>query len=258
MQKAPQPPQVTCKSLDTPSGLSLNYVGPELNQGALPAFFYFSLSGEESLCLDPYNQPVAYLSDAPLRCISMTMPGHGPGFDSNKAIQYWAQEMAQGRPVLAEFIDQALLAIDELILMKIVDPDKMAIGGLSRGAFLATHVAAREPRIKTLLGFAPLTRLSISEEFQHSKLDLSPWNLQSLTHALTQTHVRFYIGNRDVRVGTEACFAFIHDLSEVAFQHRVRSPQAELFITPSVGHKGHGTLPPIFFDGSQWIRERLC
>jgi pimeloyl-ACP methyl ester carboxylesterase len=253
------PPMISCHTLSTPSSLPLFYTGPGLEEGPLPAFFYFSLSGEESLCLDPYNQPVAFLHDAPLRVFSWNLPGHGPGYNPHTAVALWAHEIRQGRRLIADFVEEMLKTIQHLIDQHIVDPEKMAVGGLSRGAFIASHLAAKEPRLKTLLGFAPLTDLTRAQEFKelHS-IDLASLSLQALANHLIHTHVRFYIGNHDTRVGTDACFAFIDKLSQAAFAHRIRSPQVELFITPSVGHKGHGTLPRIFFDGANWIREHLC
>jgi esterase FrsA len=202
---------------------------------------------------------VAFLHDAPLRIFSWNLPGHGPGLNPHTAVTFWAHEISQGKRLIAEFIHEVLKTIHHLIDQRIVDPEKMAVGGLSRGAFIASHLAAKEPRLTTLLGFAPLTDLAFAQEFRelHST-NLASLSLQAIVNHLIHTHVRFYIGNHDTRVGTDACFAFIHKLSQTAFAHRIRSPHVELFITPSVGHKGHGTLPRIFLDGANWIRERLC
>lgn len=227
--------------------------GPDISKGPLPAFFYFALSGEESLHLDPFNQPVVFLKDSSIRCFSFTLPFHGPGYDNQKGVERWEEELSINPDFLDIFFQQCLKNIDELIQQGYIDEEKIAIGGLSRGAFIATHLAARDPRLKYILGFAPMTRFP-----NHKKQDIeSPWNLHNFIRHLVDKQVRFYIGNHDVRVGTQACFDFIHLLADASFHHGHRSPPVELIITPSVGFKGHGTLPPVFKAGADWIIKKL-
>lgn len=232
--------------LESPTKLPIYVRGPELSEGPLPAFFYFALSGEDSLYLDPFNQPVAFLENSRIRCFSFTLPFHGPGYDNNKAMELWKQEFSARPEILEEFFQHCLKNVDYLIQQGIVDAEKIAVGGLSRGGFVATHLAARDARLKYVLGFAPLT-----------KLLGQGWDLQDLIDKLVNKQVRFYIGNRDLRVGTQACFDFIHQLADAAYHHGHRSPPVELIISPSVGFQGHGTLPSIFKAGADWVREKL-
>ncbi len=252
------------KIVSSPSGQEIVYQGLGPEAGPLPAFFYFALSGEESLTLDPYNSPAALLKGAPLRVFSMTIPGHGPGFDKFHAIQYWAGQMAQENYLLETFFDKVVKSIDWLIESGWIDPNHVAVGGLSRGGLIATHVAARETRIKTILGFAPLTRLDALTEFtsdEHTervKLRAQALNLERVVDALTHLHhLRFYIGNRDERVSTDACYHFIRKLAEKAHEIRARHMDVELSITHSIGHKGHGTAPRTFEEGVNWMKEQL-
>lgn len=249
------------KTLTSPENLQIFYTGLGREGGPLPAFFYFALSGEESLSLHPYNQPVTHLQDAPLRIFSLTLPGHGPGFDRLKAMEYWAEEMQVGNYPIENFIENTLKAIEWLISTEMVDPNHMATGGLSRGGFVATHMAAREKRFRTLLGLAPLTRLKEFVEFQKEQglqAHAERLNLDHLVEHLTHLHhVRFYIGNRDTRVGTDACYHFIRTLSEKVHEKHARHSHVELMITSSLGHKGHGTAPHIFNEGAEWVKYTL-
>lgn len=237
------------KILKPPTGLPIYVRSPELSEGRLPAFFYFALSGEDSLYLDPFNQPVVSLEGMQIRCFSFTLPFHGPGYDNNTALELWTNEFRTHPEFLNEFFENCLKNIDYLIEQGIVDPEKIAVGGLSRGGFVATHLAARDPRLKYVLGFAPMTKLPFEAGDQ--------WDLHGLIDKLVNKQVRFYIGNRDLRVGTQACFDFIYQLANTAFLHGHRSPPMELIITPSMGFKGHGTLPPVFKAGADWIIEKL-
>lgn len=247
------------QTIDISSDLQIAYTGPDLSTGPLPALFYFALSAHDSLALDPFNQPIVYLSGLPLRIFSLTLPGHENNRPPTKAIEVWAEEIAQGKNLIASFIDQIKRAFDFLLNRGVLIPEKIGAAGLSRGAFIATHAAAQIPEIQTILGFAPLTNLSFAKEF-HSLLHLPLVHALALEHLvdpIATCNLRFYIGNHDVCVSTRLCFDFIDKLSQCAFHKLIRSPQVELIIRPSIGHLGHGTSKQTFHEGAQWIAEKL-
>jgi len=234
--------------------LKTEFLGPPLNTGPLPAVFYFSLSAHDSLHLDPYNQPALYLSSPALRIFSAALPGHDI-LPPTEALRLWAEEIHHGRDVIQTFVQEVADYIRHLIENQIIDPQKIVMMGLSRGAFIAAHTAALLPEVSHILGFAPLTRLASVQEFEH--LDVDRWDLTRLTEKLYNRTLRFYIGNRDTRVGTESCFQFISALSQTAFEHQISSSPIELIIGPSIGHKGHGTSPDVFRQGASWLEQKL-
>lgn len=235
--------------------LAIFHSGPPLSEGPLPTLFYFALSGKDSIELDPYNQPVALLAASPVRVFSFTIPGHGEGLKNSEALRNWAESFAKGENPIANFIDAALENIDFLIQTGYVDTQKMATAGLSRGAFIAAHLAAREERISHLLGFAPLTRLDLVHEFHAQSVERL--NLENLISKLVNKNVHFYIGNLDKRVHTEECFRFIHNLATYAAEKRIRNLNFELSIVPSIGHLGHGTSPETFLLGINWLKAKM-
>ena len=234
--------------------MQTEFLGPSLDQGPLPAVFYFSLSAHDSLHLDPYNQPVVFLRSPDIRIFSLTLPGHDR-LPPNQALRTWADEVHQGRDVIQTFIHEAADYIYHLIDNHVIDPKKLGLMGLSRGAFIASHLAALLPEVRTILGFAPLTRLGNAKEFQGINTDR--WDLSQLTEKLYDRTVRFYIGNRDKRVSTESCFEFISQLAETAYTNKISSSPIELIIGPSMGHQGHGTSPEVFKQGAVWLRHQL-
>jgi esterase FrsA len=248
-----------CKTIQVTQDLSVSFVGPELTVGPLPCLFYFALSAKDSLTLAPFNQPVAYLSHFPLRVFSLTLPGHGGTTPPNEALLHWAQEIAQGNDIITPFIDQVCLAVEKLTQEGLLLPEKMAVAGLSRGGFMAVHAAARIEAFKTILGFAPLTKISRSKDFVSVKNHplVQALDLDHLVEKISDRTFRFYIGNRDKRVGTERCFNFAQALTESAFHKKIRSPQVELIITPAIGYQGHGTPQESFHAGAQWILSQL-
>ena len=235
---------------------NLFHLGPPLDHGPLPTIFYFALSGPDSLSLDPFNQPVQFLQDKWIRFFSMTLPAHEEGLSPHNALTVWAEEIAKGRDPLTPFFDEALQAVDYAVKQKLADPHKLGIAGLSRGGFVASHLAAREERFKAILQFAPLTRLSKAKDFEAIKdhplvhaLDVFP-----LAKQLSNRHIRFYIGNKDTRTHTKSCFDFAMQLVE---HSTLRSPQIELILTPSIGQMGHGTSPEAFRQGAEWLAQCL-
>ena len=213
-------------------------LGPPFSVGPLPAVIYFALSADESLHLDPYNQPVKLLENKKVRVFSATLPFHGAGLDNTASHEPLGAEPN----FLPPFIDQTKKALQALIDQEIIDPNRFAAMGLSRGAFAAAHLAAEMPAIHTLLGFAPLVSLETQ-------------SLENIARPLIGKNVRFYIGNRDTRVHTEKCFAFIHHLAELSWHSGIRTSPVELIISPSIGYKGHGTSPQTFQDGINWLNS---
>src|ERR1700722_6699499 len=110
------------KSLLLEDGLNISYVGKDLDQGALPALFYFALSGQESLGLDPYNQPIAFLADYPMRLFSLSLPFHGAEIPPTEALVYWADEIAKGHNLIEEFVGQVKRAFDKLTELGVILP----------------------------------------------------------------------------------------------------------------------------------------
>lgn len=253
-----EPKRNSCSQLSITPEITLYHTGPSLDKGPYPALFYFALSGEDSLCQDPFNQIVQFLSDAPIRIFSLTLPAHEADLPPTNALNVWAEDIRKGVDVIERFTDQALRAVSYVTEQNIVN-DKLSVAGLSRGCFMAAHLAAREPKFRFLLHFAPMTDLMHLKEFHEMAENptLQKNQLDHLIDSLYDRHIRIYIGNRDVRVGTKKCYSFVEKLVEKAFQERIRSPQIELILSPSIGHQGHGTGPETFKKGADWIAENL-
>lgn len=190
-----------------------------------------------------------------IRIFSLTLPGHEADLPPAKALALWADDRRRGIDSIGNFLDAASQAIDFVVRERFADPARMGIAGLSRGAFLAAHAAARDARFRFLLGFSPLTRLSSLKEF--SALDVDDLDVERLSSALSDRHCRFYIGNRDTRVGTRTCFDCAMALVESAYEKKIRTPPIELIITPSIGRDGHGTGLEIFQQGANWMADCL-
>lgn len=248
-----------CIALSAAPDVTLYHTGPELDLGPLPSVFYFALSGEDSLCLDPYNQPVQFLSGQMLRVFSLTLPAHEAGLSPQKALSVWADDFSKGIDILQRCIDEIQIALDFAIQKKFVDPKKVAIAGLSRGGLIAAFAAAQQPLFRYVLGFAPVTNLALAKEFAplQDHPIVQSYDAARIAHLLADRHVRLYIGNRDTKVSTRASFEFAMALVEKAHAAQIRSAPIELILSPSIGHMGHGTSPEVFQAGAKWLTECL-
>lgn len=245
--------------LELSSGAEIHWCGPSLDEGSLPALIYFALTGEESLALDPFNQPVIALEGHPIRIFSWTLPYHGKGLNPRDAMGQWLQAAAGGEDLVGDFVRESCAIIDELVKRQVVDPTRLAAGGLSRGGFMATHLAAADPRIGWVVGFSPLTTF-FSIQGGEAYLDhplIASYALLSKVDALVDRKLIYYIGNHDTRVGTERCFDFIQSLTNRAYERGNRSPEVKMVVFPSIGHKGHGTPPEVFTAGAHWLLTAL-
>jgi pimeloyl-ACP methyl ester carboxylesterase len=251
--------QENIKVLDLYPDVVLNYIGPDINEGPLPALFYLALSAHETLGVDPYNQPAVYLSSLPLRIFTIDLPGHGKDLSSQEALKVWADAYRKGHPLISETGERIAELIADLIVKNIILREKCAIAGLSRGVLLAAHAAARCPDVLWILGFAPLTKVSFAREFQDIKDDplVQGADMETLIPHLLDRKLRFYMGNCDQRTGTRHCFDFIEKLAWAMHEARNRSPSVELIISPSIGFQGHGTAKHTFHHGAQWLAEQL-
>lgn len=233
-----------------------SYIGPPLEKGPLPTLIYLALSSKDSLETDPYNQPALFMKERGGRVFTLTLPEHEGEKKPQDAIKRWAEIFEKGVDPLTPFIEKARKDIEKFFSNGVFPKEQTAIAGLSRGAFFACHLAAKVKELRTILGYAPLTQLSKSSEFL-SLQDIEKFDLIHLREELFDKNLRFYIGNRDKRVGTERCFSLVQALSEEAFTHRIRSSPIEMIIGPSIGYQGHGTLPDVFEDGIKWIYEKM-
>ncbi len=248
------------QEIENEDHLKIACIGPDISLGPKPAIFYFALSEKESLSLSPFNHPVKFIleQNSDCRVFSITIPGHEEGLEKEKAISYWAQKLQLGDDILSDFFQRATNCINNMIKSGQLIPGKIAFMGLSRGAFVASHMAAQMPNVKIVLGFAPLTKLTAAKEFSAMQSEqIQNLNLLNLIPQLYDKTIRFYIGNNDTRVSTSKCFQFIESLAKYAAENRLRTSPIELHITPSIGFMGHGTSDKTFLSGASWILERL-
>jgi predicted esterase len=253
-RKTPAPQEVSYERLFD----DLIMVGPK-EKKALPSIFYFALTGKQSCTLSPINQPVAFLSTHSVRIFSWSLFAHQEEVDPKESMKQWASAIEQKNNFIEAFITKSKYNLSKLIDDGWVDSSKIAVSGLSRGAFLGTHWAANDSRISVVVGYSPLVSLNALTTFPSLKTNSLAKQLNLINSAPKLIHKKicFYMGNRDQRVSTEESTKLVKEISNQAYQKRIRSPQVSLMITPSIGYLGHGTSPSSFYSGTQFILEQF-
>lgn len=237
--------------------LNFTYFGPDLFWGPMPTVFYFSIDAHSSLCVDPFNQPIIPMQNHSMRVFSCDLPEHGLDLDPHTALSRWADHYIKGDSILETFMDKVSRFIDYLHQENIID-HRIAVMGLSRGAFIAAHLASMNSKIKHITGFAPLTDLTKAKEFKDLPSSIKlPSPITSIKESLLNTSIKFFIGNQDTRVSTHRALETIVNLCDFALEKGIKSPLIEVNVYPSIGHMGHGTPPHIFEEGALHTLKKL-
>lgn len=247
------------QELELDCEIRFSFIGPPLSSGPLPALFYFAVSAADSLSLDPFSQPALYFKELPVRVFSVDLPFHGKGQQATDALKGWAHQFELGLDPLTPFAKRVALGIEELQKKGLVNPEQVALMGLSRGGLISCLVALHLTHVAAIVGFAPLTNLLFASEFSSLSTDPRVLEIKLERHAAALCHIpsRYYIGNRDTRVDTASCFSLVMALAKEAEERKIRSLPHELIISPSIGHKGHGTGKEVFHDGAAYLAKKL-
>lgn len=231
--------------------LEVFYKGPCLDKGALPAVFYFSISAKESLSLPPFCHYINYLEknkSGPCRFFSITLPFHQEPLPKEEAIGAWVDSIKDGVDPLSPFISSASNLIEDLFEQNLLIKNKIVLCGLSRGTLIALLVASKQPLCRSIIGLAPLLDLKACKESKdlenHPLLDLlSAFHVKE---SLIHKKILFFIGNRDLRVGTQKSVDLVCSLADLAHEKRQRGGSFKLIIDDSIGYLGHGTSDETF------------
>lgn len=236
----------------------LTFSGPPLSSGPLPLIVYFALSGTDTLNLSPFNHPLSGLKEKGIedvRFVSWDIPFHTKGEDPNYALKQWSCSLETGHDFLTPFLDLSTKILDHLIEQKVTTKKHVGLMGLSRGGFLAGHLAARLAHVKSITLFAPLVTLETLHHTHPYQIHLP--SLEDLKETLVHKELALYIGNLDERVDVDRSVQLVRSLARLAKEKRQRHYPYTLHLTPSIGHKGHGTEEHIFKEGALWLYNRL-
>jgi dienelactone hydrolase len=230
------------KILRTPGGARFSLFGKKGDAPA-PTLFVFATSLENLEKQPIYTDVGLRLSKHGFLYVALDPPCHGEDVKAKEPpeLRGWRHRLENGEPLIAPFTDRARDVLDYLVKEGYTDPGRVAACGTSRGAFLAYHFAAVEPRVKAVAGLSPLTDLLAITEFKGMEKHEATRALavETLAPKLAGRAVWLSIGNDDQRVSTDAAIAFTRKLVTAGAAARKDVKQVipvELIVAPAQGH----------------------
>ncbi|MFZ9682493.1 MAG: alpha/beta hydrolase family protein [Cephaloticoccus sp.] len=239
---------------ETPSGVRYGLWGREPAAPA-PLLIILSASIEESLGEDYFRQcGTALAQDSGYVCVSIDLPAHGPQqrADERRGLDGWRDRVDRGEDFVAENNARLHAVVDHLVATGVADANRIAACGTSRGGFMAMHYAAADPRVRCVAAFAPVTDLVALREFAGAETGplVAKLALRERAADLAARSLWVIIGDRDVRVDTDAAIALVRAVTAAALAAGV-NPQAEIHVLPEP--KGHTTPAGAPAAAAAWI-----
>ena len=250
----PPGPPAPIRYLETPTGVRFGVAGPS-GTGPAPTLFVFT--GTIALTLgDPYyRQPGAELAEHGYLSVSLDLPSHGAARspDEPEGLAGWRYRVDHALPLMDAWAARAKQVLDDLVARGYTDPQRVAAAGTSRGGFAAAHFAARDPRVKCIALFAPVTDLGALAEFDgagdHPAVQALALSRQ--VDGLAGRGVWLVIGDQDRRVDTEAAIAFARRLSAASG----KGSRVSLHVLPEP--RGHTTPAGSAAHAAAWILGQM-
>lgn len=240
----------------TPEGVAYA-LWPAVPAKPAPVLFVLAGSRMETLSSRYFRQAGHYLAKDGVLCVSIDLPCHGDEATPDiKGLTGWRTRCEQGHDLVEEATSRLSRVLDHLLAEGLADPKKIAVSGTSRGAFIASHFAIRDPRAGPVLAFAPLTDLARLREFQGAeKLPLvQAIALEKNAAGLADHPFWLVIGDRDDRVGTDAAISLARAVTAAGLAGGNPGGVDLHVIAEPRGH----TVPAGYAEtGAEWLRARF-
>lgn len=223
-----------------------------------PVVFVFSTTKEESLGNPYYRQCLNHLAPHGFLGVSVDLPYHGefrkPGVPDG--LSGWAYSCQENQDFLQDVLERLSHVLDHLIEKKIVDPERIAACGTSRGGYTALQWTANDPRVACVAAYAPVTELVALREFKGLENNslVTKLSLSQSVSMFKERPVWIIIGDRDERVSTDFCVTFARSVSKSSLEKGL-NPRVEIHVVPEP--KGHTTPAGAPEKSARWILSQL-
>ena len=249
------------KIMESPSGVRFALLG-EAGKGPAPTVLVFG-GGMRAGLEDRSGTLCWILARHGFLSVALDSPCHGEDQRSGEpfGLAGWRDRLEKGEDFLADFLKRTSSVLNHLIRRRVADPGRIVAFGSSRGGFLALHFAAIEPRVGSVVAFAPVTDLLALREFQGTRDQAAARSLDVMELAPKLAGRRLFIqmGHNDERVGGGHAIDFALRVMKLSPYHMkplqgIWSKDAlKLVITPSESRNGHTTYDRAHHDAAAWI-----
>ncbi len=261
-------PSVPITILRLPDGTRFGLIGPRPSRPA-PTVFLLA-HGLETMADEPhYTDAGRLLTPHGFLGVVLDPPAHGkdvrPGETGalDGGLKGWRQRLDNGEDFVAPFVAHCRGVLDYLVREKLADPDRVGAIGISRGGFLAIHLAAAEPRIRCVVGLSPVVDVMVLREFNGTpRTDLAAQlSLAAAIPRLVGRPLWISISNNDERVGADRVIAFSRARVAASIGGRAGNPivPVELVVGPAVsaGGSGHYSVQEADALAANWILRQF-
>ena len=152
--------------MHTPDGIEFGIWGNAKRERPNPTLIVLATTIQNTLNSAYYRHCGNQLAKRGYICVSINLPCHGDQRVEGEpeGLSGWSYRAARNSDFVSEFNIRLSKVLDHLVKQGVSDPEKIAACGTSRGGFLALHGAIHDPRVKCVVGFAPVTDLSVLHE----------------------------------------------------------------------------------------------
>lgn len=229
----------------------------EKGKSPRPTILCLAMTGSETLTTSPYRSSGIELAKNGWLVVSLDIPGHGTQHRAGEpaGIAAWRTRIEKSDPYVDELATRVSAMLDFLIKNGYTDPSRIAVEGTSRGGFLAAHMAAREPRFKAVIMYAPVCDLADVTEFHRIEKNprLQALALAHLAPKLADRRIWVIIGNDDNRVNTDRAIQFTREVVHAAKQKKL-APAVTLSVTAT---PGHSSTEEMHHQAVLWLLQQL-
>lgn len=201
-----------------------------------------------------YTSESMGISDCPVSgdkflVASADLPCHGSDIRSGEPseLKGWRHRLERNEDLFAVFASKCIARLDQLIAAGEGDPERVFVGGVSRGAFAAFHLALREHRFKSIIGLSPVVDLADLSEFEGYAGDTNA--LHPRADALGHISTFLSIQSHDERVRTRSTIALADEII------RTHPQPVDLTLRVDAG-SGHTVTSQMRDAASAWIGAR--
>lgn len=241
----------------TKAGTEFATWGP-LPETPKPTLFILAGTMESTLGSPYFRQCGNQLAKAGYLLVSVDIPCHGKQHRPPEptGLSGWAWRCEQGDDFVADNNGRLSQVLDELIAGGQTHPDYVGVCGTSRGGYLALQYAAHDPRVKGVAAFAPVTDLTVLNEFKTRAKNEMVQSLSMIRNSpkLAGRLVWIVIGDRDERVGTDAAIELGRSITQAGLE---KGQQSHVDLHVIAEPKGH-TVPAGSTDlAANWFLKRV-
>ncbi|MCA9011532.1 MAG: prolyl oligopeptidase family serine peptidase [Planctomycetaceae bacterium] len=241
----------------TPDGIEYGTWGQPTAKPA-PTLIMLASTIDATLSEPYFRQCGNELAEFGYLIVSLDIPCHGDQMTVGEpeGLTGWSYRAEHNDDFVAQSNVRLSKVLDDLIKTGITDPAGIAVGGTSRGGFLAMHFAAYDDRVKCVAAFAPVTELAALREFHATQEHplVRKLSLLNQVEKLKGRPVWIVIGDRDDRVGTHHAIEIASRLSAAAKAQNIAS-NVELHVLSEP--RGHTTPQGSTRLAASWIQRCL-